>query len=558
MKIIKQALLALSAAGMFLIFPSCGSDSESTDENVSVEVNFLINGKNLKKEATDFIKDEVDVFNEPDKVLIVQVGQEVVFKDVSTPKPAAENREWDVFSDKEPDGSEPILTKTFTIDEAGLNEVELIVNDRVKVRKLIYVVEDAADVPEYSEVEMPEGQDTESVTTTPEPAPSPSNSSSSDRIAASDSRTTTKSPPTTSSGRNRIDETTRTTTRTEPAAPARPSSSTTADSRNTIASNSNTSASGNNRTSTGSLGRNTNTNANTNNTAPPSGSNSINSKTTTVPTPPPPAKEPVAKVTPPPPAPVTKPAEKKPAAPVKPTVSSISLNAKSSVQTGRIISFDGSVTPPEAIENITWDFGDGKIKSAGRKVKESHVYKTAGNYRVKMCVNGTSNCKTVNVSVTAPPPPPPPPVTAGADADFFCGGSSKISGVKYGDRCDGAAYTTQAVMSLAPTRKMQLTKTTLYSSNSGKAQFKLTYNDGGDIRNETVTGALNKGKTEVYLEDLNVVLNPGINYTLTVSVKDGSAELQNIADCGVASQGNSELGINYKGKQVLFDLKYCY
>ncbi|MGK0363309.1 MAG: PKD repeat protein, partial [Saprospiraceae bacterium] len=570
MKLANKFCLPILVLSILFLFPSCGSDStedSGDNENTAVEVDFLINGKKLLTESEDFLKDEIDI-NESDKVLQVRVGETVTFKDISTPKVSDDNREWDIFADNQPDGSSEVLEYPF--QEVGLQDVELFVNNK-SVRKLVYVVGEGEEIVEggftdepvedeqLAEERQKEQKQEQLAFEADNRAKDAAEADKRARAEATKQERAAKTARDEAARQKQLAKSANTDAERKQAGAAAKAAQERADK----AARDETAAK-KRAAETAEIQRKADL------AAAQKKKDAENAKARRI------EEERIA---------VEKAAKEKERVaaevakrkavaettrlaavaeekknqvaktPTKPTVSSISMSAsRTSVNTNGVVSFTGSVTPAAAIESISWDFGDGTVKSTGARTNESHAYRTAGNYTVKMCVNGITNCKTVNVSVTAPPPPPPAP-TPGADADFFCTSGNKAAGVGYADRCGDSQWTEQAAITLSPKRKLTLTKATVHAENSGRVQFKLTYNQGGATQNETITRSVNSGKSEIYLEELDVVMNPGITYTLSVkSVGDSKTKLENIVDCGKSSTGNGDLGINYKGNQVLFDL----
>lgn len=78
---------------------------------------------------------------------------------------------------------------------------------------------------------------------------------------------------------------------------------------------------------------------------------------------------------------------------------------------GQPTSFNG-LSPGATSWN--WDFGDGSTNNTQQN--PTHTYANAGTYNVKLCVNGTTNCVTHQVTVN---PKPPVPVITGPSSS--CG-----------------------------------------------------------------------------------------------------------------------------------------
>lgn len=87
----------------------------------------------------------------------------------------------------------------------------------------------------------------------------------------------------------------------------------------------------------------------------------------------------------------------------------------------------GQSTPfagPAGASSWNWDFGDG---STSILQNPAHTYATAGTFTVKLCTNGTTNCATKSITVSAAPPIP---IIAGPDSS--CGNPTATYSVKSG------------------------------------------------------------------------------------------------------------------------------
>lgn len=550
MKVANKFCLPILVLSILFLFPACGSDSDTSsssggtevNDDTVVEVDFLINDNKLLTESVDFLRDEVDV-NESDKVLQVRVGEVVTFKDVSTPNVSDDNREWDIFADNQPDGKSSVIEYTF--EQLGLQDVELFVNNK-SVRKLVYVVAEGEELVERNEIAgIGDTGDTgtaliaDAATT----AAREEQEEQEQLAFAADERAKEAEEQ-----RRREEE--QVAAQEEAAKAAREEE---ARQRRLIAT-ANTDAEKKRATEAAQAAKERAAAAQREEVA---------------------AKKRAEQA-----------AEEKRQADLAAAQRKKDLEA---AENRRIAAEKAEQEKREAeakareeklaadrkrvAEEVAKREAVEKAEAERRAIELVKRKEAADQLAKKEAADELAKKKAADElakkqQMAKTPVVTTPPVqkmtntnsnVGSAPADFFCGSGNKPTGIRYADRCEGSEWTQQASISFSAKRFLTLTKATLHAENSGRVQFKLTYNQGGSTQTETITRSVNSGKSEVYLEELEIVMVPGITYTLTVqSTGDSKPRLENISNCGIASTGNNDLTINYKGNQVLFDLKYCY
>lgn len=186
-----------------------------------------------------------------------------------------------------------------------------------------------------------------------------------------------------------------------------------------------------------------------------------------------------------------------------------------------------------------------------------------------------------------PPPPPPPPIvdntttksgtSTGTTSNLSSNTSSSTSGSSTsssawyptnGPTIAGVPYTRCAAshdesnwesnktsITLQPKAQALLHSARVYASTSGKVQLKLQ----SPTESAQTNVSVNRGSTNLPLDDLDIVLKPGSTYTLSITplkVGGNVVQLDNIQNCNPSPKSTPQMAVQYDGKIVLFNLKY--
>ena len=284
---------------------------------------------------------------------------------------------------------------------------------------------------------------------------------------------------------------------------------------------------------------------------------------------------------------------------------SVDFRMPSEVTVGESITLKDASSSNVAINSYVWS-----IDGITRKGKStSYTFSTPKTYSVKLCVDGEENCKIKSIKVKSKPKPSPPPkpepvpptpkpdpvptpkptpkptpapkptpkptpkpapapaptpvvvipdvssnVSIPEDDDDFSprNTSNKIGGY---NSCSSAEWVNQTTIKMQVTKKAQLNKATIYADNNGKVKFSMTYKNNGQETREAVYKTVNKGRSEVLLNNLYITLYPGVTYYFTLQPQ-GGVKIQNIASCSSASGGDGTLKMDTQGSFAVFDIQY--
>lgn len=274
----------------------------------------------------------------------------------------------------------------------------------------------------------------------------------------------------------------------------------------------------------------------------------------------------------------------------------VDFRMPSEITVGESITLKDASSSNVAINSYVWSI-DGNTRK-GKST--SYTFSTPKTYSVKLCVDGEENCKIKSITVKSkpklPPPPKPAPVPTPKptpkpvstpeprpkpaptskpapapapvvvipdvssnvfipeDDDDFSprNTSNKIGGY---NNCSNAEWVNQTTIKMQVIKKAQLNKATIYADNNGKVKFSMTYKNNGEETREAVYKTVNKGRSEVLLNNLYITLYPGVTYYFTLQPQ-GGLKIQNIASCSSASGGDGTLKMDTQGSFAVFDIQY--
>jgi len=116
---------------------------------------------------------------------------------------------------------------------------------------------------------------------------------------------------------------------------------------------------------------------------------------------------------------------------------------------------------------------------------------------------------------------------------------------------------------ITPEKYIELSEFTVYSNNCGGLEIELESTEG----KYTMTSALNPGKNQILLYDLYPELSANIRYKVSLKTVAGygncsssdQPKLLDTSPCGgFTSYNGNRIKTEFKGKQVIFNLKYLY
>lgn len=268
-----------------------------------------------------------------------------------------------------------------------------------------------------------------------------------------------------------------------------------------------------------------------------------------------PPKEVLVKATP-------KPA--KPAAKVEaPKVSKVYFAMPSKGKVGETINFEDTSVPSSAVTSRKW-YINGKDINLTRK-KVSKIFDKAGNYEVRLCVNNSSkDCYSTVLKIDEVKKEvvkANTPASSAADEEFFCV-STKKGGIRTSQKCPSSEkkmIAKNTKVKLKPKTRVELRNATIYGSDIGVVDIKLTSSDG------KVNKILKKiqilpGRSVVEFGDFAITLEPNVFYTLEVVMpSDGSLQVEDSGACNTNFSKTKEMDITYEGgNMVLMDIKFCF
>jgi len=114
------------------------------------------------------------------------------------------------------------------------------------------------------------------------------------------------------------------------------------------------------------------------------------------------------------------------------------------------------------------------------------------------------------------------------------------------------------------TPKQDIELLSFYVATNVCGGIQITLDSGNDITKMRST--LVKGKNQIPLTDLYARLEPGTTYTLTVGTLTGygrceaeqKPKLEDATGCSVSPASQAHFNVDYKGKSIIYDLKYLY
>lgn len=182
---------------------------------------------------------------------------------------------------------------------------------------------------------------------------------------------------------------------------------------------------------------------------------------------------------------------------------------------------------------------------------------TASNNIAATKDNDKSSEPTNTITKTTPTPPP------STNADWYPTQGTAMVGVPY-NRCADSHSASQwesnkTTMKLLPTTKSLLKTAKIYASNNGKLRLELKGAKGGSAK--TIV-SVNRGSTDLPLDDLDIVMQPGETYYLSITPQKSAEtvlKLDNIANCNPSPKTSPNMTVEYENnKMVLFNLKFDY
>ena len=157
----------------------------------------------------------------------------------------------------------------------------------------------------------------------------------------------------------------------------------------------------------------------------------------------------------------------------------------------------------------------------------------------------------------APTPTTPTSTASSSDDDMSNLGAGGLSLSSYKSSCKFDLTNTYS-FSITPKRTVELLSFIVYSDECGGIEIALN--------GEKIKESLVQGKNQVSLIDLGANLKKGKNYTISCKTiagfgncEDGNEpKLKDAASCGAIASSKSEFDADYKGKSIIYDLKYLY
>jgi len=585
-----KSYLSLVVISFFTIvlISSCKRDAPDRDQAI-IEVDFLLNERDLEKFGLDYTEQEFERDNEdPNKVLTVAVGEPVKFKDTSVGSSSTSKRRWELngneWEQAENDKEVHVPEFTHVFDAPGYHRISLYIEDVSYATKLIKVVsenfEANSNMP-VVEVDVVEDDTPEEVVVAEQPKedlfdpPAKEDPQTVSRVE--EPKRETKTPK--STPRNTTPK--KTTPPPPPPAPAKISNIDFRISGNLMVGNtielrdmSGPASSifirqwdlgdGTTQKTKGgvynqiyfSSGEKTITLCLNN-------SNQCTSKKVTI-KPRPKRKEEVAVVKP----------KAPPAPPKAPEISKIEFKIPSTALVGTAVNLSDRSQPSSAILKRKWSFGDGSPDLNTGKSAVSHIFNKAGKYTVKLCLNDKSDkCTTQSITINAKPKPivvveeeKPKTTTTSVSSpnwlDTYDGTTPGRVGLLSSQKCDETTaewHEGAAFININPKKPMELDVAKVYASTNGTVDIILTTGDKKE------TGVLNNvqvnpGPTNIYLTDLAIILEPGEKYTLMIKPSEAGSKLklENAVNCSPRPLPSDVVNVNYNNKFVLYDLKFFY
>ncbi len=206
------------------------------------------------------------------------------------------------------------------------------------------------------------------------------------------------------------------------------------------------------------------------------------------------------------------------------------------------------------IRKALWDFGDGeKVSSTQSKI--THIYRASGNYTVKLCVNDTICVnKTIRVNQVVVPKPV-------CNPEFECSAYG-VAGIVSGDiSTQETELVSSATITLKPRKNMSLKSAAVYSDNSGSLLITIRDNADTDCGVDFSKNVA-QGRCQIFFSE-DYTLLAGHTYKLSIQTKSGNVspnapKLKNFASQNPGNNSGKDLTVDYQGKAILLDIKYCH
>lgn len=605
----KSLFTLLVICAFTLLYTSCKQDAP-VEDLAFIEVDFLMNEQDHEKFGVQYTPSELERnSNDPNRVLTVNVGEPVTFKDSSKGSSSQVSRKW-LINDNEwkevkKDKKTHVPEFTHVFKEPGYHRITLSMGDNYLATKIINVVsgEYIPSEPVLAD-NMPE-EETNEVTEidTPEPVKKDLLTGEELKTNASSSQNTSSSSSSSSSSSNVAS--TETPRRKEPVRPparkdpkpapvAKVSSVSFSAPSEVIVGASfelkdNSSPASAVRVRQWDLGDGSTQKVTSNSyrhmyfaagektiTLCVNNTDQCTTKRIMVKPRPEPKKE-VAKNTPKP-----EPKPTPPAPPKKPEISKVEFNMPATAEVGATVNVLDRSQPASAVMKRSWKWGDATPDLSTGRGSVSHVFNKAGTYTVELCVNdNSSKCtkKTITITekpkevVKVEPKPEPKPentsTTTGSSATVGKYDLSNYSGSNPGNvgllssmKCDETEFswhTGAAFINLEPKKPFELEEAKVYADGNGTIDVILTSADKKEsavIKNIQV----NPGASVIYLTDLAMILTPDQKYTLMIKPSDANPDLklENSIKCSPNTKKSDVVNLNYNKKFVIYDLKYYY
>ena len=141
---------------------------------------------------------------------------------------------------------------------------------------------------------------------------------------------------------------------------------------------------------------------------------------------------------------------------------------------------------------------------------------------------------------------------------FRCTALGQVAGLTSDQRCtaEEISWVRSGEVKIKPDATSKLEQVTVFANAEGRIAFVLK---AGDETSETVLANLNRGFSQINLEELYLTMLAGRTYTLTYEVINRGtreAAIEDISSC-FSSLENDPLITYNDGKYSLFDLKIC-
>lgn len=257
-------------------------------------------------------------------------------------------------------------------------------------------------------------------------------------------------------------------------------------------------------------------------------------------------------------APPAPPTETKKVEEVK--VSKVVISSASKQIVGKPIEVTDDTYPKEAVKTRAWYINGTKENFTSSKF--SKTFEKAGNYTIKLCVNGdNSTCQEKVITIEdLPKPAPAKQSTSTANNDPFFAAAASRTGLRTSQRCpeeNAKWHGGVTEITLKPTVRVELMSANIFGKKTGLASAKLT--DGSftkTIKNIQIL----PGSSTIEFGDFGVILQPGKTYTLSIESMPGeNVELEDGGVCNTTFAADDRLGASYKDNvMTLYNIKFGY